>query len=134
MQKSILNPSTLARPSGYAHGIAAQGGRLVFLAGQTGMDAAGKIVAPEDMVGQFRQALVNLQEVVRAAGGQMTDIVKLTLFVTNKAAYQAKVREIGQVYRSFFGKYYPAMTLVEVKSLWDSEAMIEIEGLAVVGE
>lgn len=103
-----------------------------MLAGQTGMDASGKITAPGDMVGQFRQALSNLAAVVQAGGGLMTDMVKLNLFVTDKAAYQANVKAIGQVYRTFFGKYFPAMTLVEVKSLWDPEALIEMEGMAVL--
>lgn len=104
----------------------------MYLAGQTGMDAAGTIVAVNDLVGQFRQALANLQAVLDEAGAQMTDIVKLTLFVTDKKNYQANVRAIGQVYREFFGRYYPAMTLVEVKSLWDDAALVEIEGVAVI--
>jgi enamine deaminase RidA (YjgF/YER057c/UK114 family) len=64
----------------------------------------------------------------------MTDIVKLTLYVTDKVAYQANLRPIGEAYRSFFGRYYPAMTLVEVKSLFDDDALVEIEGIAVLGE
>ena len=80
----------------------------------------------------FRQALANLQAVAAEAGGEMTDIVKLTIFVTDKAAYQANLKPIGEAYRSFFGRYYPAMTLVEVKSLFDDEAMVEIEGMAIL--
>ncbi|MBI4674262.1 MAG: RidA family protein [Chloroflexi bacterium] len=133
MEKTIINPALLAKPVGYAHGIVMHGGKILFLAGQTGMDSTGTIVAPDDMVQQFRQALTNLRAVINDAGAQMTDIVKLNIFVANKKAYQAHTREIGQVYREFFGKYYPAMTLVEVKSLWDDAAMIEIEGIAVIG-
>ena len=133
MPKTIVNPSTLAKPSGYAHGIAASG-RLLFLAGQTGMDASGRIVAPGDLVAQFRQALANLQAVVDAAGGQISDVVKLTLFVTDKRAYRDQLKPLGEVYRAVFGRYYPAMTLVEVKSLFDDEAMIEVEGVAVLPE
>lgn len=132
MPKSLLNPPTLAKPSGYSNGVLVYGGKLLFLAGQTAMDANGVLVASEDMVAQFRQALQNIQAVVSEARAQMTDIVKLSIFVTNKQAYQAHLKEIGQVYREFFGKYYPAMTLVEVKSLWDPAALIEIEGIAVV--
>ena len=133
MTKTVLNPATLAKPSGYAHGILAQGDRLLFLAGQTGVDATGKIVAPApDIVSQFRQALANLKAVVEAAGAQMTDVVKMTIFVTSKIHYQANAKTIGEVYRSFFGKYYPALTLVEVKGLWDAEAMVEIEAIAVL--
>ncbi|MBI5053781.1 MAG: RidA family protein [Chloroflexi bacterium] len=134
MNKQIINPSSLAKPTGYANGILTQGGKIVFLAGQTAMDNTGGIVAPNDIVAQFTQALSNLKAVVTEAGGEITDIVKLNLYVTNKAAYKANLKPIGASYRSFFGKYYPAMTLVEVKSLFDDEAMIEIEGIAVIGD
>ncbi len=132
MKKEIVNPASLAKPSGYSHGVMVEGGRALFLAGQTGVDATGRIAAPGELVAQFRQALANLQAVVAEAGGEMTDIVKLTIFVTDKAAYQANLKPIGEAYRSFFGRYYPAMTLVEVKSLFDDEAMVEIEGMAIL--
>jgi enamine deaminase RidA (YjgF/YER057c/UK114 family) len=132
MGKTILNPLSLPRPSGYAHGVLVEGGRVLFLAGQTGMGPGGNIASPGDLVAQFAQALFNLKSVVEAAGGAMTDIVKLNIFVTDKAAYRANLKPLGEAYRSFFGRYYPAMTLVEVKSLFDDEALVEIEGLAVV--
>jgi len=132
MDKIILNPASLAKPIGYANGLLTTGGRLLFLAGQTGMDASGQIAAPNDLVAQFQQALANLQAVVTEAGGTMTDIVKLTLYVTDKRAYRDQLKPIGEVYRSVFGRYYPAMTLVEVKSLFDDLALIEVEGLAVL--
>ncbi len=134
MKKTILNPSALAKPSGYSNGILTQGGRLLCLAGQTGMDASGRIAAPGDLLAQFTQVLTNLKAVVAEAGGEMTDIVKLTIFVTDKRAYAAQREAIGARYREFFGRYYPAMTLVEVKSLYDDAALIEIEGLAVLAE
>lgn len=132
MEKKVLNPGSLAKPVGYANGILTAGGKLVFLAGQTGMDATGQIAHPGDLVAQFQQALANLKAVVSEAGGSMTDIVKLTIWVTDKAAYKANLKPIGDAYRSFFGRYYPAMTLVEVKSLYDEEALVEIEGIAIV--
>jgi enamine deaminase RidA (YjgF/YER057c/UK114 family) len=132
MKKSIVDPSSLATPSGYANGILAEGGRILFLAGQTGMDATGAIAAPGDLVAQFTRALANLKAVVEEAGGAMADIVKLTIFITNKNLYRANLKPLGEAYRSFFGRYYPAMTLVEVKSLFDDEAMVEIEGIAVL--
>jgi enamine deaminase RidA (YjgF/YER057c/UK114 family) len=131
MSKQIINPPSLVKPSGYSHGIVAPGGRLVFLAGQTALDARGAVVTA-DMPSQFRQALANLQAVVQAAGAEMADIVKLTIFVTDLAAYRASTKAIGEAYREFFGSYYPAMTLVEVKSLWDAAALVEVEGVAVV--
>lgn len=131
MHRAIVNPPTLVQPWGYSHAVRAGGGATVYLAGQTGIDASGRIVA-QDMVGQFRQALGNLQAVAEAAGGKITDIVKLTIYVTDKRQYRQQARAIGDIYRSFFGKYYPAMTLVEVRGLWDDEALVEIEGVAMV--
>lgn len=132
MHKTSVNPAILVKPSGYAHGIVTHGGRSLFLAGQTGMDQSGKIATPNDIVAQFTQALNNIKAVIDEADGEMTDIVKLNLFVTDKAAYQANLKPIGASYRDFFGRYYPAMTLVEVKSLFDDQALIEIEGIAVL--
>ncbi len=130
--KTVINPASFTKPSGYSNAILIEGGRLLFLAGQTGMDATGKIAAPGDLVAQFKQALANVKAIVEEAGGEMADIVKMTIFVTDKAAYRANLKPIGEVYRSFFGRYYPAMTLVEVKSLYDDEALVEIEGIAVI--
>jgi enamine deaminase RidA (YjgF/YER057c/UK114 family) len=128
----IINPPSLTKPSGYSHGILAEGGRVLFLAGQTGMDATGRITHPGDLVAQFGQALSNLKAVLDEAGGGMTDLVKLTIFVTDKNAYRNNLRALGEVYRSSVGKHYPTMTLVEVKSLFDDEALVEIEGIAVI--
>lgn len=132
--KTIINPESLGKPRGYANGVLTQGGQLLFLAGQTGMDATGKIANPFDLIDQFERTLENLRAVLTEAGGEMTDIVKLTLFVTDKRAYHAQRERIGEVYRAYFGKYFPAMTLVEVKSLYDANAMIEMEGMAVIGD
>ncbi len=133
MDKTILNPPSLAKPSGYAHGIATEGGRLLFLAGQPALDAAGKIEAPGDLVGQFARAISNLQEVVQAAGGSLTDIVKLTIYVRDRDAYKANLKPLGTAWNSFFGHYYPAVTLVQVSNLFDDGALVEIDGIAVIG-
>lgn len=134
MDKSIINPPALGKPIGYANGILTRGGRTLFLAGQTGMDATGKIANPFDLIDQFQKSLENIHAIVKAAGGEMTDLVRMTIFVTDKRAYHAQRDRIGQVYRAYFGKYFPAMTLVEVKSLYDANAMIEIESIAVIPE
>lgn len=134
MTKTIINPESLGVPRGYSNGILTQGGKLLFLAGQTGMDATGKIGNPFDLIDQFQTTLDNLRTVLTAAGGEMTDIVKLTIFVTDKRAYHTQRNRIGDVYRRYFGKYFPAMTLVEIQSLYDPNAMIEIEGIAVIPE
>ncbi len=133
MEKRILNPSTLAKPSGFVHGILTKGGHLLFLAGQPGLDASGQVVAPGDLVAQFAQALGNLQAVVQAASGTLTDIVKLTIYVRDKEAYKANRKALGTAWRSFFGNYYPAVTLVQVSDLFDEGALVEIDGIAVIG-
>jgi enamine deaminase RidA (YjgF/YER057c/UK114 family) len=134
MRKSLVSPKSLAPPSGYTPGVLTSGGRLLFLAGQTGMDATGAIAAPADIAAQFSQALANMQTVVVEAGGEMTDIVKLTFFITDTAAYRAQLEPIGAAYRAVFGRYFPAITLVEVRSLYDDQAMIEIDGIALLAD
>ncbi len=134
MSKSIINPTSLAKPVGYANGILTHGGKVLFLAGQTGMDATGKIENPFDLIEQFRKTLENIKTIVNEAGGEITDVVRMTIYVTDKRAYHAQRERIGQVYRAYFGRYFPAMTLIEVKSLYDANAMIEIEATAVVGD
>jgi len=132
MQKTIVNPPTLAPPRGFNHGILTSGGRLLFLAGQDASDANGRIVAPGDLLGQFEQALRNLQAVVQAAGGAMQDIVKLTVFVADRDAYRAQLKPLGRIFRAHFGDYYPAMALFEVAKFFQDDALVEIEGFAVM--
>jgi enamine deaminase RidA (YjgF/YER057c/UK114 family) len=132
MTKTIINPSSLPKPSGFSHAILAEGGRMLFLAGQPGLDANGKVVSPGDLVAQLAQALANIQTIVETAGGTMQDIVKLTFYVVDKDDYKAKLKPIGKVYRSFFEGYYPATTLVEVSGLFDDDALIEIDCFAVL--
>jgi enamine deaminase RidA (YjgF/YER057c/UK114 family) len=134
MTKKIINPPTLAPPKGFNHGILIDGGRLLCLAGQDASDAAGRIVAPGDLVAQFDQVLRNLQAVVEVAGGSTQDIVKLNIFVADRAAYRANRRPIGEVFRAYFGSYYPTMALFEVSGFFQDEALIEMEGLAVIPE
>ena len=133
MGKTIINPAELARPRGFSHGIQVTGGRLLFLAGQTGSDAQGRIVAPDDLVAQYEQALRNLKSVVEAAGGKMQDIVKINIFVRDRDDYLAQLQPLGRVHKSFFGDYYPATALFEISRFFQDDAWIEIEGLAVIG-
>jgi enamine deaminase RidA (YjgF/YER057c/UK114 family) len=133
MAKTVVNPPQLAKPSGFSHGIEARG-RLLFLAGQTALDAGGRIVAPGDLVAQFRQALVNVATVIEARGGSLRDVVKLTFYVVDRRDYRTKSKAIGQVYRELMGGHYPPTTLVEVKALWDDDALVEIDGFAVLEE
>lgn len=132
MGKDIINPSSLARPVGFSHGVVTTGGRLLFLAGQTGSDAEGRITAPGNLVTQYEQIMRNLQAVVEAAGGVMQDITKLNIFVRDRDDYLAHLKPLGQVHRAFFGSYYPAMALFEISRLFQDDALIEIEGMAVI--
>ena len=127
-----INPQSLPKPVGFAHGWEAQGGKTVFIAGQVAMDREGRVVGKGDLVAQFRQVCENLKAVVTARGGQLDDVMKLTIYVLSKSDYKARTRDIGLVYREYFGRHYPAMTLVEVKGLYDDDCLIEIDGVAVV--
>src|SRR5262245_57091502 len=132
MPKMLINPPSLAVPKGYNHGVLVTGGQMLFLAGQTASDGRGNIVTPGDYVAQYEQVLRNHQAVVEAAGGKMTDIVKLNIFVRDRRAYSAQLKALGQVHRKYFGDYYPAMALFEVSNLFQDEALIELEGIAVI--
>ena len=127
-----INPGDLAQPSGFSHAIAATGGRLVFLAGQTGYAPDGAIVGG-GLVPQFEQALGNLLAALRAAGGEPTDLVSLTIYAVDLAEYRSQAREIGQAWRRLCGREYPAMAAVGVSRLWDTDALVEVQGIAVVG-
>ena len=132
MEKTIVNPPTLAPAIGFSHGILVTGGRLLFLAGQTGSNAEGQIMAPGDLVAQYEQTLRNLQTVVESAGGKIPDITKLNIYVRNRDDYLAHLKTLGIVHRSFFGAYYPAMGLFEVTGFFQAETLVEIEGFAVI--
>lgn len=127
-----MNPSSLAAPSGFAHTVIATGGRLVFLAGQTALDATGSIVGTT-VVEQFEQALGNLLTALAGAGGQPTDLASLTIYAVDLADYRAHGREIGAVWRQLAGRSYPAMAAIGVSRLWDEAALVEVQGIAVVG-
>ncbi|HLZ21905.1 MAG TPA: RidA family protein [Ktedonobacterales bacterium] len=133
MVREIINPAGLAAPRGFSHGILVTGGKLLFLAGQDASDALGNIVAPGDLVAQLDQVLRNLDVVVRAAGGEMLDIVKLNIYVLDRDDYRAHLKPLGETFRRHFGGYYPALALFQVAGLFNPEALIELEGHAVVG-
>ena len=125
-----INPESLAKPSGFSHGVVARGTTL-HLAGQTGMDASGAIVAG-GIVAQFEQALANLVMVVAEAGGSPDGIASLTVYIVDMDDYRAHAREIGAVWKRLVGTDYPAMAGIGVSRLWDSEALVELQGLAVL--
>jgi enamine deaminase RidA (YjgF/YER057c/UK114 family) len=126
-----INPSELARPSGFSHAAAVTAGRMVFLAGQVGMNRDGKVVSG-GVVAQFEQALANLLTALAAAGGRPGDLVSLTVYIVDLADYQAHAKQIGAVWRRLAGAEYPAAAGVGVARLWDPEALVEIQGIAAV--
>ncbi len=132
MGKEIVNPSTLVPPRGFNHGILTTGGKILFLAGQDASDENGQIVAAGDLVAQFDQVLRNLTAVVEAAGGAPQDIVKLNIFVRDRSDYLAKLGKLGEVFRRTFGDYYPALALFEVSGFFQADALVELEGIAVL--
>ncbi|HXU89204.1 MAG TPA: RidA family protein [Methylomirabilota bacterium] len=131
---SAVRPRTLPKPAGFSYGYEVKSGRLLFVAGQVAVDAEGRIVGRGDLVAQFRQTCANIHAVLSAAGGEMTDLVKLTIYVLDVAEYRKNLKAIGEVYREYFGKHFPAMTLVGARDLFDAAdgALIEIEGVAAL--
>jgi enamine deaminase RidA (YjgF/YER057c/UK114 family) len=125
-----INPPELARPRGFSHAVVGRG-TVVFLAGQTALDAQGRIVGA-DVVAQFEQALSNLLTALRSAGGRPDQLASLTVYATDLAAYRSRAAEIGTVWRRLVGTDYPAMAGIGVARLWDDEALVEVQGFAVV--
>ncbi len=134
MPFELLNPDGLEKPVGYSHVAMVTGGRLVFVAGQAPFDGSGTVVGKGDFVAQFRQVVHNLKLAVEAAGGRPAHYAAMTIYVTDLPAYWAHAEGIGAVWREVFGKHFPAITLAEVKSLYNPDCMVEIAGLAVIDE
>lgn len=124
-----INPASLPKPSGYAHGILA--GNTVYLGGQTALDQDMNIV-PGGIVEQFRQAFSNVLTTLEEAGGRPEDLVSVTIYLTDVDDYMAHGREIGRIWRDMAGTGYPAMAGIGVSRLWQKEALIEIQGVAVI--
>jgi enamine deaminase RidA (YjgF/YER057c/UK114 family) len=130
MSLEHVDPPELARPSGFTHAVAGTG-RTVFLAGQTGCDAAGRIV-PGGVVAQFERALGNLLVALRAAGGRPEHLAQLTIYLVDVDGYRAHAREIGAVWKRLAGTRHPATAGVGVTRLWDPEALVELQGAAIL--
>jgi enamine deaminase RidA (YjgF/YER057c/UK114 family) len=126
----LLLPPGWPRPKGYANGVTVTG-RQVYVAGMIGWDAQG-VFHSDDFGDQTRQALSNIVEVLKEAGGRPEHIVRMTWYVTNKREYLAAGREIGSAFREIIGAYNAAMTAVEVAALIEDRAKVEIEVTAVI--
>ncbi|HZV01009.1 MAG TPA: RidA family protein [Planctomycetota bacterium] len=129
MSHEVVNPPSLGEAKGYANGIVAQG-RILFIAGQVGWDE--KHIFAKGFAAQFERALANVVAVLTAAGGKPEALARMTIYVTDKQQYRAATRDIGRVWREKLGRWYPAMTLVEVKALLEDEALLELEATAVL--
>ena len=130
MSLERVNPSSLAAPRGFSHAVVAEG-RVVFLAGQTGMDVDGHIV-PGGVVAQFEQALSNVLVALEEAGGRPEQLASMTIYIVDMEDYRAKASEIGRVWRRLVGGEYPAMAGIGVPRLWDDDALVELQGFAVL--
>ncbi len=132
MAFELINPTGLENPVGYSHVARIESGKIVLIAGQAPFDATGNVVGKGDFVAQFRQVMGNLKIAIEAAGGRPNQFASLTMYITDLPAYLHNKKPIGSAYREVFGKYFPAVTLMEVKSLYNPDCMVEISGIAVV--
>ncbi|MGN6720385.1 MAG: RidA family protein [Candidatus Binatia bacterium] len=128
----LINPAGLEKPVGYAHVAKITGGNIVHVAGQAPFDERGQVVGKDDFVAQFRQVVRNLKTAIEAAGGRPDQYAVLTIYITNLEAYWTNTKILGSAYREVFGKYFPAITLVEVKRLYNPDCLIEVSGIAVI--
>jgi enamine deaminase RidA (YjgF/YER057c/UK114 family) len=126
-----VNPPELSPATGFSHAVVATGSRVVLLAGQTALDADGKVVG-DTLPEQFGRALANLLTALRAAGGTPADLARVTVYATDVAAYRVHAPELGRIWRESAGRDYPAMAVVGVVRLWDEQAMVELDGFAVL--
>ncbi|MFF3014067.1 RidA family protein [Streptomyces sp. NPDC057939] len=131
MSPERVNPRELSPATGFSHAVVATGGRLVFLAGQTALDGAGKVVG-ETLPEQFEQALTNLLTALAAAGGTPADLARVTVYAADVADYREHAGELGRVWRRLAGRDYPAMAVIGIVRLWDTEALVELDGIAVL--
>ena len=126
-----VNPEGLARASGFSHAVVATGGRVVYLAGQTATGPDGRIEG-ETVAAQFERALGNLLHALREAGGAPEHLASLTIYAVDLADYRAHAPEIGAAWRRLAGPQYPAIAAVGVTTLWDADALVELQGHAVL--
>jgi len=131
MTLTALQPPGWPKPRGYANGMMGTG-RFVLVGGQIGWNPEGKF--PEGLVPQISQALRNILDVLKEAGGGPEHIARLTWYVTDMDAYRASLVDLGPAYRAVMGKNFPAMALVQVVSLVEPEALVEIEATAIIPE
>lgn len=134
MPHTVIQPPGWAPPKGYSNGIVATG-RMLFTGGLVGWDPTNPTPTfSERFEDQFEQALANVMAVVKTAGGQAEDIVRMTAYVTDKREYLGALKAIGAAWKKHLGRHFPAMALVQVVALVEDRAKIEIEATAVLPE
>ncbi|MEK7401097.1 MAG: RidA family protein [Gemmatimonadota bacterium] len=126
----ILQPEGWPPPRGYSNGIAASG-RFVFVSGQVGWNKKGEFES-DDLIAQVLQALENISAVLAAGGAKPEHVTSLTWYFTDKAEYLKRSKEVGEAYRAVMGKHFPTMTAVQVASLIEPRAKVEIQAIAVM--
>ena len=131
MTLDFINPPELGTPSGFSHAVVATGTRRVYLAGQTALDADGRIV-DGGIVEQFDKALSNLLAALAAAGGRPSDLASMTIYIVDMELYRRHAREIGRVWVARVGRHYPALAGIGVARLWDAEALVEVQAIAEI--
>jgi enamine deaminase RidA (YjgF/YER057c/UK114 family) len=127
---TVVNPDSLPPPRGYSHGVKGEG-EWLFVAGQIGWNREGRMVSA-DFVDQFDKALENVLDVVWGAGGKPESVARMVVYVTDKREYRERAKAVGEAWRRRMGRHYPAMALVEVKSLLEDDAKVEIEAVALL--
>jgi enamine deaminase RidA (YjgF/YER057c/UK114 family) len=127
----VINPAGLPAPKGFNHAVVTPAGRMVFVAGQIGCDPNGAIVS-SDLVEQFEVALRHVVTVVEAAGGRRESIARLTVYVTDIVEYRARLKGLGHAWRRVMGRHFPAMALLEVRSLFVPNSKVELEATAIL--
>ncbi|MFF6778786.1 RidA family protein [Streptomyces sp. NPDC012637] len=125
------NPAELSPPIGFSHAVTATGTRVAFLAGQTSLDRDGKVTG-ETLPEQFETALTNLLAALRHAGGSPADLARVTVYATDVADYRRHAHELGGIWHRLAGRDYPAMAVIGVVRLWDEQALVELDGFAVL--
>ena len=132
MSKRPINPTELAEPIGFAHAWLSEQGehRTLYLAGQCGYDQAGSVETPGDLCAQLERAMANIGIILRDAEMAFEDVVQLNFYVTSRNDYATARREFGKIWKRHCGKHYPAMAMFQVVSLFDPDALIEVQGVA----
>lgn len=126
----IIDMEDRKKPKGYANGVVASG-TILYVGGQIGWNK-DQVFESHEFIGQMEQCLKNIVDVIVSAGGEITDLVRMTWYVTDKADYLDKQSEVGAVYQKIIGRHFPAMTMVVVADLVEDKALLEIEATAVL--